>query len=124
MPVHPGDGAPIALTGLTPATTAGPDSHSPPTPQSVTPPVPLDDHTRRFLAFAFLGLLFLIVINHGVLTWNVVTPCTAGDAAMCQQKLAAFAAVVKETQTIFTAIVGLVGSVVGFYFGAKSKGTQ
>ncbi|HEY9418459.1 MAG TPA: hypothetical protein VIQ30_27155 [Pseudonocardia sp.] len=64
------------------------------------------DQTREYLAYSVVGLLALLTL--GSTTWVLIWP--ANEPAI--------EAILK---IVFTPVIGLVGSVVGFYFGAQTK---
>ncbi|KPF62380.1 hypothetical protein IP88_14855 [alpha proteobacterium AAP81b] len=112
--------APIDLSAIRPTSTADPNTS--PTATSVTRFGSLNDRTRTYIAYALVGLLAALVVFHFIQSLQLVSACHAATAAtLCKVEIDAFTLAAKETQNIFTAIVGLVGSVVGFYFGQKSN---
>lgn len=119
--------APIILSDLKPAADGNPptaDGRG--TPVSVGAPT-LIDETRKKIAFFLLGILALVIIlqvifgsiysvgcwNYGAHKLPSADPCVIADTSM---KLMS-----SSLTPLFTAMVGLVGSVVGFYFGSKSQ---
>jgi|UPI0006476D72 hypothetical protein len=97
---------------------------SAPTAVSVSPDFSLD-RTRQYIAFALLGILGLIIlvelISSAVLAtgcWNTAKPDGTGMMA-CPQAQASLGVLTSVLGTVFTAMIGLVGSVVGFYFGSQ-----
>ena len=78
------------------------------------------DRTRKQLAYRLLWILIGIIaiimlmsVIYSVRCWT--TNKTCGDATQ------ALGILTGAASPIFTAMVGLVGSVVGFYFGSKSS---
>ncbi len=79
------------------------------------------DATRKELAYLLLyvmiGVIVVIVIVsilYSLSCWNNAAQCTAATNAL--------GVLTSSISPIFTAMVGLVGSVVGFYFGSKQSG--
>lgn len=95
--------------------------------------VDITDGTRRNIAYALLVILALVIVFQLVRSSELTDMCsqtiktTKGAiaidimAAKCNALKEAFAAVASQNQNVFTALIGLVGSVVGFYFGSKSN---
>jgi len=76
--------------------------------------------TRKNLAYILLALLFLVIVFQtlsgailGNACWRFVAYCTHAKESLDL--------VSGATQTVFTAMIGLVGSVIGFYFGSKAQ---
>lgn len=77
------------------------------------------DSTRKRIAFfllfimaAIVGLVALVSLIYSVDCWRNVGKCTQAEGALTLLN--------SGIAPMFTAMVGLVGSVVGFYFGSKS----
>lgn len=79
------------------------------------------DRTRKQLAYRLLwimigiiGVIMLMSTIYSVRCWI--------DGGSCAAATTALGILTGSLSPIFTAMVGLVGSVVGFYFGSKSTG--
>lgn len=119
----------INLTTVTPASGVGGGGGSgggatPPGSATSVTPYNLDE-TRQQIAFILLGILGFIIliqlISSAVLAagcWSTATLDKAGVAA-CPQAQASLGVLTSVLGTVFTAMIGLVGSVVGFYFGSQ-----
>ena len=91
--------------------------------------VDINDNTRRNIAYILLLLLASVIVFHFTRSSELSAFCTtslqaadlAANKSNCDVHLSAYTAVADKTQNVFTAIIGLVGSVVGFYFGSKSS---
>jgi hypothetical protein len=111
---------PIDLQAIRPTSLADPKTA--PSATSVTSAGSLNDQTRTYIAYALVALLAALVLFHFFQSTQLSSVCRVGaKQALCMVETQAFLLAAKETQNIFTAIVGLVGSVVGFYFGQKSN---
>ena len=86
----------------------------------VTAPKRLDiDETRQQIAFILLWILGGIIVLEAI-----GGACFAGDCWLfgrCDRASTAFGLISSSMGAIFTAMVGLVGSVVGFYFGSQKQ---
>jgi hypothetical protein len=118
----------ISLSTIGPSSGGGASSSGPgaATAVSVSPDYSLDK-TRQYIAFALLGILGLIIlvelISSTVLAtgcWNTAKPDGTGVMA-CPQAQASLGVLTSVLGTVFTAMIGLVGSVVGFYFGSQKS---
>lgn len=94
-----GDGGSLDLTGQ-PNLAA-----SPALPKPKVQKVKVDDWARILLAFVLVGLLAFVVVLTAV--YAVGTPSKE-------------AAIESYLKIVLSPIIGIVGSVVGFYFGARS----
>lgn len=74
--------------------------------------------TRESIAFRLLWLLAAIVA--GYLLVSVIFSQACWQSSTCDIK-DAYAMAAGSFATVFAALLGLVGSVVGFYFGSQSK---
>lgn len=76
--------------------------------------------TQQQLAFRLLwvmiGVIFVIVASSAVYS----ATCFA-DGRQCASATSALSIITNSLSPIFTAMVGLVGSVIGFYFGSKQQ---
>ena len=83
--------------------------------------VNLED-TRRRIAYFLLGILTLVVVievlGGSILAVNCWLGANANGA--CPAAQASLSVLTTSLGAVFTAMIGLVGSVVGFYFGSKS----
>lgn len=77
--------------------------------------------TRTYIAYALLAILGAVVLIEVLASAAFANACWMWGST-CKQAQGALAMITSNIQTIFTAMVGLVGSVVGFYFGSKSSG--
>jgi hypothetical protein len=123
--------APLILTDLKPASLITGDGKSAKTsvddkgsPVGVSSSFTLDG-TRRHIAFLLLGMLaaviLILVLSSGILA--VSCWFNAKTDGTCPQAQASLGVLTSVFGTVFTAMVGLVGSVVGFYFGSQTKQT-
>ncbi|MDQ2859853.1 MAG: hypothetical protein M3T55_03810 [Pseudomonadota bacterium] len=78
------------------------------------------EQTRANIAYALLAILFLVVAFE-VLSGAALSGACWTWGSYCKQANASLSMIASSTQPIFTAMIGLVGSVVGFYFGSKSQ---
>lgn len=78
------------------------------------------EQTRANIAYALLAILFLVVAFE-VLSGAALSGACWTWGSYCRQANASLSMIASSTQPIFTAMIGLVGSVVGFYFGSKSQ---
>jgi hypothetical protein len=120
-PPNPPPATPVALEKVRPTTLADPKTA--PSATSVSDDGQLDGNTRRNIAYALVLLLASLVLFHFYQSSHLVAVCATMPpvSTSCDLEKEAFGLAAKESQNIFTAIVGLVGSVVGFYFGQKSQ---
>lgn len=82
------------------------------------------EDTRTSLALGLLILLCALAILSLILVQFVgleETTVTEGNKVTKSHTNIRMDAVVQQAQTLIAAVVGLVGSVIGFYFGARSK---
>lgn len=126
------DQAPVDLTGLTASTAAQAGvasaviAHAPtdtPGPESATSegfkPFSMDE-TRQMIALLLLGALLLIILVEVLFAGFFSINCWM--FGKCDDRaVKAIGIISNSVQPIFTAMVGLVGSVVGFYFGSKNN---
>lgn len=89
-------------------------------PSGAVPYNPEIDKTRKYIAYFLLWILVGIIVTIVLVTivysgrcWNEADTCTAVGPALDMLNT--------SISPVFTAMVGLVGSVVGFYFGSKSQ---
>ena len=91
------------------------------TPTGVGPRRPLDSD-RRMIAFILLailaGVILVEVFGSGVLA---VSCWFSEKDGACPRGQAALGLLTNALGAVFTAMVGLVGSVVGFYFGSQKQ---
>ncbi|HEX8573343.1 MAG TPA: hypothetical protein VF759_11395 [Allosphingosinicella sp.] len=114
------DDAEAALNlGTIPAATAGPGGAGPGGGPVGVEPVELGN-TRKtiayFLLWILVGIIVVIVLVSLVFSincWMDATKCTAATTALNL--------LTTSVSPVFTAMVGLVGSVVGFYFGSRQS---
>lgn len=85
----------------------------------VGPPEDLGE-TRRRIAYILLGILAAIIAVELVYAMIFSGSCFL-DKETCQSGDAAYKLILDAIGPVFTAMIGLVGSVVGFYFGSQSK---
>jgi len=79
------------------------------------------DATRQWIAFVLLGILGAFVFAEVLATVVLAFDCWVGHDGKCTQEGVAMDLLTRGVGGAFTAIVGLVGSVVGFYFGSQSQ---
>ena len=86
-------------------------------------PVGLED-TRRWIAFFLLGILTLVILIEvlGAVILAVNCWVYAARDGSCPAAQTSMGLLTNSLGAVFTAMVGLVGSVVGFYFGSKTTG--
>jgi hypothetical protein len=115
------------LDGLVSAAPSPPSTPPPPTPNAATGTPSgvvkynLDlDETRKQLAYMLLwimigviAVLMLVSLVYSVRCWLNAGTCPAANDAL--------GILASHVSPVFTAMVGLVGSVVGFYFGSKQN---
>lgn len=91
-------------------------------PIGVSPPFNLDG-TRRDIAFILLGMLAAIILIIVLSSSIMAVSCWFGAKpdGTCPQAQASLGVLTSVFGTVFTAMVGLVGSVVGFYFGSQKQ---
>lgn len=77
------------------------------------------EQTRANIAYGLLAILLLVVLFQVISSAALSSGCWVWGS-YCPQAEKALSMITSTTQSIFTAMVGLVGSVVGFYFGSKS----
>ena len=75
--------------------------------------------TREKLAYFLLWIMIGIIAVFAILSTTYSVDCLNGHDAKCTLESESLNIVVTTLSPIFTAMVGLVGSVVGFYFGSK-----
>ena len=76
--------------------------------------------TRANIAYGLLAILLLVVLAQVISSAALSGGCWVWGS-YCPQAKEALTMISGATSSIFTAMVGLVGSVVGFYFGSKSE---
>lgn len=110
-------GAPASLDVLA-ASGSAPPPAAPTTGDYVVPAS--IDLTRQRIAYLLLWIMIgimvviiLVSLAYSIGCWRDVTQCTAASNAL--------GVLTSSISPIFTAMVGLVGSVVGFYFGSKNS---
>lgn len=81
--------------------------------------------TQRRIAFMLLWIMIGVIAIITIVSLGYSLRCslsaTTGDA--CEMGGAGLDLLTKSLSPIFTAMIGLVGSVVGFYFGSKQGGS-
>jgi hypothetical protein len=82
------------------------------------------DKTRQLIAFFLLGILALIVLVQVIGSAVFAGDCWFFDhvKGSCPQAQASLGVLTSALGSVFTAMIGLVGSVVGFYFGSQKQG--
>jgi hypothetical protein len=92
------------------------------TPIAVGPTYTLDG-ARRTIAFLLLGMLGTIILVEAIGSAVLATECWvfASPQGSCPAAQSSLAVLTTVLGTVFTAMVGLVGSVVGFYFGSQKQ---
>ena len=75
-------------------------------------------NTQRLIAFMLLWILIGIIMVIVIVSLAYTTQCVVAKSP-CTQAKDALDLLNKSLSPIFTAMIGLVGSVVGFYFGSK-----
>jgi hypothetical protein len=78
------------------------------------------DSTRKRIAFFLLFIMAAIVALVALVSLIYSVGCWRGGTAQCTQAEGALTLLNTGIAPMFTAMVGLVGSVVGFYFGSKA----
>jgi hypothetical protein len=119
-------GGGINLVGLRPKSAAAAGGGPPQKPEKGTPTRVGQsralDSDRRVIAFILLailaGVILVEVLGSGVLAVSCWFSETNGA---CPRGQAALGLLTTALGAIFTAMVGLVGSVVGFYFGSQKQ---
>jgi len=76
------------------------------------------DRTRRDIAYLLLWIMIGVMLVI-ILASVVYSVRCAMDSTTCAAATNALGVLTSSISPIFTAMVGLVGSVVGFYFGSK-----
>ncbi len=98
---------------------AAPDKGS---PTGVEPSRSIDA-TRERIAYILLGTLGAIVALQAIAGIVFAADCWgSGGKESCDLAKSSLGLVTNTLSTIFTAMIGLVGSVVGFYFGSQKQG--
>jgi lipoprotein signal peptidase len=87
------------------------------TPVAVEPTKILDA-TRKGIAYFLLSILVGVILLQVISSTVFAVSCWANNNT-CANSNAALQMIVGASGAIFTAMVGLVGSVVGFYFGSQ-----
>lgn len=78
--------------------------------------------TQRRIAFMLLWIMIGVIAITTVMSLGYSVRCSI-DGAACVTNSAALKLLNDSLSPIFTAMIGLVGSVVGFYFGSKQGGS-
>lgn len=78
------------------------------------------ESTRRWLAYSIMMLLGVVVAAIGISSLYYSYQCWLAPG-QCQAASSALNTLVDGLQPMFTALTGLVGSVVGFYFGSRQR---
>ncbi|HEY1752536.1 MAG TPA: hypothetical protein VGG29_14855 [Caulobacteraceae bacterium] len=112
--------APISLKDIGGASSAavGPQVVSATGVQANYDPGPEQERARAIIAYILLGVLVLSVLV--MLIAGVVLAADCYMAKSCTNAKDSMTVMTSSVGLIFTPIVGLVGSVIGFYFGAKA----
>lgn len=79
------------------------------------------DSTRKRIAFFLLFIMAAIVALVALVSLIYSVGCWRGGGTQCTQAEGALTLLNTGISPMFTAMVGLVGSVVGFYFGSKAS---
>lgn len=81
------------------------------------------ERTRRWIAVGIMSMFGLIIFVlalaaavYSIQCWTDTERCTAASTAL--------STLATGMQPVFTALTGLVGSVVGFYFGSRQNDTN
>lgn len=83
--------------------------------------VPYDENkTRENIAYLLLALLIGVIAVVVLVSLFYSFDCRFGGDK-CQTDSAALQLLTSQVAPIFTAVIGIVGSVVGFYFGSKKS---
>jgi predicted small integral membrane protein len=83
----------------------------------------VQEQTRGWIAYALLAALFVVVIFLMIAGAIVAKGCYYSTDA-CAASKSTLEILTTITGLVFTPLVGLVGSVVGFYFGSKAGGNR
>jgi uncharacterized membrane protein YeaQ/YmgE (transglycosylase-associated protein family) len=113
-----------AAAGASAAATAAATSAAASNMGSATAVTPYTlDGTRQRIAFILLGILGAIVLVEVIASAVFASNCWFFETTKgsCPQAQASLSVLTSAMGTIFTAMVGLVGSVVGFYFGSQKQ---
>jgi uncharacterized membrane protein YeaQ/YmgE (transglycosylase-associated protein family) len=89
----------------------------PGSPARAGPPEDLGK-TRRGIAYLLLAMLGAIIAVELIYAMIYSASCFV-DAKSCAAGTAAYQLILDGIDPVFTAMIGLVGSVVGFYFGSQ-----
>ena len=81
-------------------------------------PAPAQERARAIIAYILLAVLVLVAIVMLIAAIVLARDCYASKN--CANAKDALAILTNAVGLVFTPIIGLVGSVIGFYFGAKS----
>jgi hypothetical protein len=79
------------------------------------------DKTRENIAYALLWILAGFVIAEVLSSIVLAFECWLGSDGKCPQETASMDLLTRGVGGAFTAIIGLVGSVIGFYFGSQKQ---
>jgi hypothetical protein len=79
------------------------------------------DRTREKIAFILLGILAAIILIEVLAGGIFAADCWTQAGDNCSKVQASLGILTGVLGMVFTAMVGLVGSVVGFYFGSQKQ---
>ena len=117
--------APIELVGLVPPAVAPRVTDGPIIPDQRSPvrvgPDTVLDAPRERIAYILLGTLAAIIVLQAIASSVFAGDCWRYGGS-CNVAGSSLGLITSTMTTIFTAMVGLVGSVVGFYFGSQKQG--
>lgn len=82
--------------------------------------VPYIDKTREKIAYLLLAILIGVIAIITLVALIYSASCWF-SAAQCAAAQKALPILTDAIQPVFTAMIGIVGSVVGFYFGSKES---
>lgn len=81
-------------------------------------PEPQQERTRGYITYALLGTLLLVILFLVAVGALLARDCYVQSS--CASAQASLGIITGIMNIVFTPIIGLVGSVIGFYFGAKT----